>query len=92
MKGPRQGFILRDALKQALDTRTLWAQAFGQRGEKGSPMYKVYGDYKSGNCYKVKLMLTLLGIPYEWIDIDILKGDTQTLSSWPRTPMARSRY
>lgn len=41
-------------------------------------MYKVYGDYKSGNCYKVKLMLSLLGIDYEWIDVDILKGDTQT--------------
>ncbi|AZF43616.1 Glutathione S-transferase [Pseudomonas sp. R1-43-08] len=41
-------------------------------------MYKVYGDYRSGNCYKVKLMLSLLGIPYQWIDIDILKGDTQT--------------
>jgi len=26
-------------------------------------MYKVYGDYRSGNCYKVKLMLHLLGLP-----------------------------
>lgn len=24
-------------------------------------MYKVYGDYRSGNCYKIKLMLNLLG-------------------------------
>ena len=49
-------------------------------------MYKVYGDYKSGNCYKVKLMLTLLGIPYEWIDIDILKGDTQTPKFLAKNP------
>ena len=49
-------------------------------------MYKVYGDYKSGNCYKVKLMLTLLGIPYEWIDIDILKGDTQTPEFLAKNP------
>ena len=41
-------------------------------------MYKVYGDYKSGNCYKVKLMLGLLGIDYQWVDVDILKGDTET--------------
>ena len=41
-------------------------------------MYKVYGDYRSGNCYKVKLMLHLLGLPYEWIAIDILKGETQS--------------
>ena len=49
-------------------------------------MYKVYGDYKSGNCYKVKLMLNLLGIPYEWIDIDILKGDTQTPEFLAKNP------
>ncbi|MBD9397891.1 MULTISPECIES: glutathione S-transferase family protein [unclassified Pseudomonas] len=40
-------------------------------------MYKVYGDYRSGNCYKVKLMLSLLGKPFEWVPIDILNGDTQ---------------
>ena len=41
-------------------------------------MYKVYGDYQSGNCYKVKLMLSLLGRPYEWHPVDILKGETET--------------
>lgn len=40
-------------------------------------MYKVYGDYRSGNCYKVKLMLSLLDKPFEWVPIDILNGDTQ---------------
>jgi glutathione S-transferase len=41
-------------------------------------MYKVYGDYRSGNCYKVKLMLHLLDQPYEWVPVDILKGETQS--------------
>ena len=41
-------------------------------------MYKVYGDYQSGNCYKVKLMLSLLDRPYEWHPVDILKGETET--------------
>jgi glutathione S-transferase len=41
-------------------------------------MLKVYGDYRSGNCYKVKLMLHLLGIEYEWQAVDILGGETQT--------------
>ncbi|MBB2496233.1 glutathione S-transferase family protein [Aquipseudomonas ullengensis] len=41
-------------------------------------MLKVYGDYRSGNCYKVKLMLHLLGREYEWVAVDILKGETQT--------------
>lgn len=40
-------------------------------------MYKVYGDYRSGNCYKVKLMLHLTNQPYEWVPIDILRGETQ---------------
>ena len=41
-------------------------------------MYKVYGDYLSGNCYKVKLMLHLLGKESKWVPVDILKGETQT--------------
>lgn len=49
-------------------------------------MYKVYGDYKSGNCYKIKLMLNLLGIPYQWVNVDILKGDTQTAVFLAKNP------
>ncbi len=41
-------------------------------------MYKVYGDYHSGNCYKVKLLLHLLGLESKWVAVDILKGETQT--------------
>lgn len=41
-------------------------------------MYKVYGDILSGNCYKIKLLLTLLDVDHEWIHIDILKGETHT--------------
>ncbi len=41
-------------------------------------MYKVYGDYQSGNCYKVKLMLHLLGLEYQWVPINILNGETET--------------
>ena len=39
--------------------------------------YKVYGDHRSGNCYKVKLMLHLLGRAYEWIPVDILRGESR---------------
>lgn len=41
-------------------------------------MIKLYGHELSGNCYKVKLLLSLLGIEYEWIKIDLLKGEHQT--------------
>ncbi len=38
-------------------------------------MYKAYGDLMSGNCYKVKLALTQLGLPFQWVHVDILKGE-----------------
>ncbi|ELS00104.1 glutathione S-transferase family protein [Gloeocapsa sp. PCC 73106] len=41
-------------------------------------MFKVYGDVNSGNCYKVKLLLSQLKLPFEWIEIDILKKETRT--------------
>jgi len=39
---------------------------------------KIYGDIQSGNCYKVKLLISLLEIEHEWIEVDILAGETQT--------------
>ncbi|TDV44437.1 glutathione S-transferase [Pseudomonas graminis] len=49
-------------------------------------MYKVYGDYNSGNCYKIKLMLNLLGAEYEWVPVDILKGETETEAFLAKNP------
>lgn len=49
-------------------------------------MYKVYGDYNSGNCYKIKLMLSLLGAEYEWVPVDILNGETQTDAFLQKNP------
>lgn len=39
---------------------------------------RLYDYWESGNCYKVRLLLALLDIPYERIAVDILKGETQT--------------
>lgn len=41
-------------------------------------MYKVFGDILSGNCYKIKLLMSFLGIDHEWIHVDILAGETRT--------------
>lgn len=41
-------------------------------------MFKIYGDIRSGNCYKVKLLMHLLDIEHEWIHVDILKKETHT--------------
>jgi glutathione S-transferase len=39
---------------------------------------KIYGDIHSGNCYKLKLLCSLLSISHQWINVDILKGETKT--------------
>ena len=44
----------------------------------GSRVMQVYGDRRSGNCYKVQLICALLDIDYQWIDIDILADECQT--------------
>jgi glutathione S-transferase len=39
---------------------------------------RIYGDKKSGNCLKVKWVCDFLGKPYEWTEIDALKGGSRT--------------
>jgi len=39
---------------------------------------KIYGDSNSGNCLKVKWVCDRLALPYDWIEIDTLKGETRT--------------
>lgn len=36
----------------------------------------IYGDIQSGNCYKIKLLCSLLNINHKWIHVDILVGET----------------
>jgi glutathione S-transferase len=49
-------------------------------------MYQVYGDRRSGNCYKVVLMLHLLGLDYHWHEVDILAGETQREAFLEKNP------
>lgn len=49
-------------------------------------MYKVFGMSSSGNSYKVKLMLTQLQQPFQWIETDTLKGETRTPEFLARNP------
>lgn len=41
-------------------------------------MLRLYDFLPSGNGYKVRLLLTQLGIPFERIEINILKGESRT--------------
>lgn len=40
--------------------------------------FTLYGDPGSGNCLKPKWIADLLGIPYKWVSVDVVKGDTRT--------------
>ncbi|MBI3512957.1 MAG: glutathione S-transferase family protein [Proteobacteria bacterium] len=41
-------------------------------------MPRLWGQEASGNCYKVKLLASHLGVPLEWVRIDVTKGESRT--------------
>ena len=42
------------------------------------PRFTLYSMQRSGNCYKVRLALAQLRIPYRLVEVDILKGESRT--------------
>lgn len=52
-------------------------------------MLKLYGDIRSGNCYKIYLLLNLLDIQHRWLSIDILKGEAATNNFCLKNPNAK---
>lgn len=49
-------------------------------------MLKVYGDILSGNCYKIKLLTSLLSLEHEWIAVNILAGETKNAEFLAKNP------
>jgi glutathione S-transferase len=49
-------------------------------------LYRLYSMQRSGNCYKVRLALAQLGISYQLVEVDILKGETRTPEFLARNP------
>lgn len=39
---------------------------------------RLYQSHPSGNCYKIRLLLNQLGLPYEKVEVDILQGESRT--------------
>lgn len=37
----------------------------------------IYGDQRSGACLKVKWTVERLGLAYEWVEVDVVAGETQ---------------
>ncbi|MBI1340229.1 glutathione S-transferase family protein [bacterium] len=53
-----------------------------------------YGDCNSGNCMKVRWVADMLGVDYDWVEIDVTSGTTRTeaflaLNPAGQVPLAR---
>jgi glutathione S-transferase len=50
---------------------------------------RLYDFLPSGNGYKVRLLLTQIGIPFERIEMNILKGETRTPEFLSKNPVGK---
>ena len=52
-------------------------------------MLTVYSNQGSGNCYKVRLLLTQLGKPFSTVDVDVVAGEQRTPDFLARNPIGK---
>ncbi|MFQ4135021.1 glutathione S-transferase family protein [Nodosilinea sp. PGN35] len=52
-------------------------------------MYRLYDYPPSGNGYKVRLLLSHLGLPFEYVALNILQGETRTPEFLAKNPNGR---
>jgi glutathione S-transferase len=52
-------------------------------------MYKLYDYQPSGNGYKVRLILTQLGIPFQYFETDIMKKESRSPAFLEKNPNGR---
>ncbi len=50
---------------------------------------EIHGDSSSGNCLKAKWTADLLGLPYRWIEIGVLTGETRAPDFLAMSPMGQ---
>src|SRR5690242_10846359 len=53
------------------------------------PMHRLYDYLASGNGYKVRLLLRLLRIPFERVEVDLLRGESRTAEFLAKNPEGR---
>jgi len=49
-------------------------------------MYRLYNFPRSGNCYKVRLLLTQLAVPFEQVDINLLTQENRLPNFLQKNP------
>lgn len=54
------------------------------------PVHRLYDYGPSANCYKLRLAMAQLGIPYERVPVDIFAGETLTPEYLARNPAGRT--
>ncbi|BAZ31530.1 glutathione S-transferase domain-containing protein [Cylindrospermum sp. NIES-4074] len=47
---------------------------------------RLYDFLPSGNGYKIRLLLTQLGMPFEWVEVNITKNETRTPEFLSKNP------
>jgi glutathione S-transferase len=52
-------------------------------------MLRLYDYFESGNAYKVRLVLSQIGVPFERVHLDILEGETRTPAFLAKNPNHR---
>ena len=52
-------------------------------------MLRLYDYWESGNCYKIRLLLSQLETPFERVAVDILAGETRTPAFLAKNPNHR---
>jgi glutathione S-transferase len=50
---------------------------------------QLFGDSRSGNCYKVALLLHLTQTPFDWVETDVMQGRTRTTDFLALNPNGR---
>jgi glutathione S-transferase len=52
-------------------------------------MIKLYGHEISGNSYKVRLMLSILNLEYQWIKVDLMQGEHKSAAYLAMNPFGQ---
>ncbi len=52
-------------------------------------MVKLYSDQISGNCYKLRLLLTQLGVPFQVVETSVVQGQQRTDAFRAKNPNAK---
>jgi glutathione S-transferase len=61
----------------------------GSRRFGGGALLRLYDYLESGNGYKVRLLLSQLGVPFERVELDITRGETRTPEFLRKNPNGR---